>query len=38
MVSFQRKRLQLKSSDDLQFFIKKFIVYTLSAPHKPENA
>jgi hypothetical protein len=34
MVSFQRKRLQFKNFDDIQFLIKKLIVHSLNAPHK----
>ena len=34
MVIFQRKRLHLKSFDNLQRLVKKFTLYSLSAPHR----
>ena len=37
MVSFQRKRLQLKSYDNLLLLVAKFIIHILSAPHKRGN-
>jgi hypothetical protein len=34
MISFPKKRPQLKDSDNLQVLVVKFIVHHVSAPHK----